>query len=65
MLSGISESDDGFIEFWEKRNKNLELESRKRGESVFVKMKRGINDDKVDIFVSCDIDGNKHLQDAT
>ena len=61
MLSGICECDDVFIEFSEKGNQNLEREPRKRGKSVFVKKKRGINDDKVAILISCDRKGNKHL----
>ena len=65
MLSGICESDDVFIEFSEKGNQNLDRKSRKRGESIFVKKKRGINDDKVAILISCDRKGNKHLQVAT
>lgn len=63
-LSGICESDDVFIEFSEKGNQKLEREPRKRGKSVFVKKKRGINDDKVAILISCDRKGNKHLQVA-
>jgi transposase-like protein len=65
MLSGICESDDVFIEFSEKGNQNLEREPRKRGKSVFIKKKRGINDDKVAILISCDRKGNKHLQVAS
>jgi len=40
-------------------------EPRKRGKSFFVKKKRGINDDKVAILISCARKGNKHLQVAT
>lgn len=65
MLSGICESDDVFIEFSQKGNQNLEREPRKRGKSVFIKKKRGINNDKVAILISCDRKGNKHLQVAT
>jgi transposase-like protein len=65
MLSGICESDDVFIAFSEKGNRHLEREARKRGKSVFIKKKRGINDDKVAILISCDRKGNKHLQVAT
>lgn len=65
MLSGICESDDVFIEFSEKGRQNLQREARKRGKSVFVKKKRGINQDKVAILISCDRKGNKHLQVAT
>ncbi len=64
MLSGICESDDVFIAFSQKGSKSLERESRKRGKSVFVKKKPGINDDKVAILISCDRKGNKHLQVA-
>jgi hypothetical protein len=65
MLSGICESDDVFIEFSEKGNQNLKRAPRKRGKSIFVKKKRGINSDKVAILISCDRKGNKHLQAAT
>jgi transposase-like protein len=65
MLSWICESDDVFIEFSEKGNQNLDRAPRKRGKSVFIKKKRGINDDKVAILISCDIKGNKYLQVAT
>ena len=65
MLSGIVERDDVFIEFSEKGNRNLERELRKRGKSVFVINKKGINNDKVAILISCDRKGNKHLQVAT
>ena len=61
----ICESDDVFIEFSEKGNKNLERESRKRGKSVFTKKKRCINNDKVAALISCDRNLNKHLQVAT
>lgn len=64
MLSGICESDDVFVEFSEKGSQKLEREPKKRGKSVFVKKKRGINDDKVAILISCDRKGNKHLQVA-
>lgn len=65
MLSGICESDDVFIEFSEKGSQNLKRTPKKRGKSVFVKKKRGINQDKVAILISCDRKGNKHLQVAT
>jgi hypothetical protein len=64
MLSGICESDDFFIEFSEKGNQNIEREPGLRGKSVVVKKKRGINDDKVAMLISCDRKGNKHLQVA-
>jgi transposase-like protein len=64
-LSGICESDDVFLEFSEKGNQNLERKARKRGKSIFVKKKRGINEDKVAILISCDRKGNKHLQVAS
>lgn len=51
-LSGICESDDVFLEFSEKGNQDLERKSRKRGKSIFVKKKRGINEDKVAILIS-------------
>jgi transposase-like protein len=65
MLSGIYESDDVFIEFSEKGTQNLEREPRKKGKSVFIKKKRGINNDKMAVLISCDRKGNKHLQIAT
>lgn len=65
VLSGICESDDVFIEFSEKGSQNLKRTPKKRGKSVFVKKKRGINQDKVAILISCDRKGNKHLQVAT
>jgi hypothetical protein len=49
MLSGICKSDDVYIEFSEKGSQQLERKPGKRGKSVFVKKKRGINDDKVAI----------------
>lgn len=64
-LSGICESDDVFLEFSEKGNQNLERKARKRGKSIFVKKKKGINEDKVAILISCDRKGNKHLQVAS
>lgn len=65
LLSGICETDEVFITYSEKGNKNLEREPRKRGKSVFVKNKQGISIDKVAVLVSCDRKGNKHLQIAT
>lgn len=65
ILSGICESDDVFIEFSEKGNQNLKRTSKKRGKSAFIKKKRGINQDKIAILISCDRKGNKHLQVAT
>jgi hypothetical protein len=38
---------------------------KKRGKSAFIKKKRGINHDKAAILISCDKEGNKHLQVAT
>lgn len=64
-LSGLCESDDVFLEFSEKGNQSLERKARKRGKSVFVKKKKGINEDKVAILISCDRKGNKHLQVAS
>ena len=48
-----------------KGNQNLEREPRKRGKSVFIKKKQGINDNNVAVLVSCDRKGNKHLQIAS
>jgi len=64
-LSGICETDDVFLAYSEKGNQHLTREPKKRGKSVFIKKKRGINDDKVAILISCDRKANKHLQVAT
>jgi hypothetical protein len=65
MLSGNCENDDVFIEFSEKGNQNQKRVPRKRGKSIFIKKKRGINQDKVAVLISCDRKGNKHVQVAT
>ncbi len=46
-----------FLLNFQKGNQNLELEPRKRVKSVFVKKKRGINEDKIAILISCDRKG--------
>ncbi len=47
MLSGICLSDDAFIAFSQKGNKNLEREPRKRSKRVFIKKKPKISDTKI------------------
>jgi transposase-like protein len=65
MLSGICENDAVFIEFSEKGNQSPKRLPKKRGKSAFIKKKKGINQDKAAILISCDRKGNKHLQVAT
>jgi transposase-like protein len=65
VLEGIVESDDVFIDYSEKGQRKLNRPPRKRGKSVHVKKKKGINDDKVAIIVSHDRQGQKHLGVST
>lgn len=64
LLKGIVESDDIFITYSQKGQRNLDRAPRKRGKGVFEVKKRGISEEKVAIIVSEDRKGNKHLQVA-
>jgi len=65
ILKGIVESDDLFITYSQKGERNLDRAPRKRGKGMFESKKRGITDQKVAIVVSQDGKGSKHLQVAT
>lgn len=64
MLNGIVESDDLFITYSQKGQRNLGREPRKRGKGMFESKKRGISDEKVAVVVSQDRKGSKHLKVA-
>jgi transposase-like protein len=64
MLKGIIESDDIFITYSQKGQRNLNRTARKRGTGIFEVKKRGISEEKVAIIVSEDRKGNKHLHVA-
>jgi transposase-like protein len=63
-LSGICESDDIFITFSEKGERNLTRKARKRGKGIFEPKSRGISKEKVAVIVSSDRKGQMHLQVA-
>lgn len=53
MFSGILESDDVLLSFQKKEVKNQNEYPEKRGESVVIKNKRGINQNQVTPLISC------------
>ena len=53
MFSGILESDDVLLNFQKKEVKNQNEYPEKRGESVVIKNKRGINQNQVTLLISC------------
>lgn len=65
ILKGIVESDDLFIPYSQKGQRNLDRTPRKRGKGMFETKKRGISQDKVAVIVSQDRKGSKHLKVAT
>jgi transposase-like protein len=65
ILDGIVESDDVFVPFSQKGQRNLDRAPRKRGQGIFETKKRGISDDKVAIIISHDRKDQKHLQVST
>jgi transposase-like protein len=65
ILRGIVESDDLFIAYSQKGQRNLDRAPRKRGKGMFEPKKRGISDEKVAVVVSQDRKGSKHLRVAT
>jgi transposase-like protein len=65
VLDGIVESDDVFLPYSQKGQRNLDRAPRKRGKGVFEPKKRGITDEKVAIILSHDRKNQKHLQVAT
>lgn len=65
ILDGIVESDDVFLPYSQKGQRNIERKPRKRGKGVFDPKKRGISDEKVAIIISVDRKSQKHLQVAT
>ena len=65
VLKGIVESDDMFMTYSQKGQRNLDRAPRKRGKGMFEPKKRGISQDKVAVIVSQDRKGSKHLKVAT
>lgn len=65
VLEGIVESDDVFLAYSQKGQKNLTRPARKRGKGALEPKKRGISDEKVAVIISHDRQGKKHLQVAT
>jgi transposase-like protein len=65
VLDGIVESDDVFLPYSQKGQRNLDRKPRKRGKGIFEPKKRGISDEKVAIIISHDRKNQKHLQVAT
>lgn len=65
ILSGIVESDDVFIRYSQKGQRDLDRPARKRGRGVFEKRRQGITDEQVAIIISQDRKGHKHLKVAT
>ncbi|MBL0025498.1 MAG: IS1595 family transposase [Saprospiraceae bacterium] len=65
ILDGIVESDDIFLPYSQKGQRNIERKPRKRGKGIFEPKKRGISDEKVAIIISQDRKSQKHLQVAT
>lgn len=65
VLAGIVESDDVFLPYSQKGQKELGRPARKRGKGMLEPKKRGITNEKVAIIISQDRLGNKHLQVAT
>jgi transposase-like protein len=65
LLEGIVESDDVFVPYSQKGQRNLDREPRKRGKGVFEAKKRGISEEQVAIVISHDRKDNKHLKVAT
>jgi transposase-like protein len=65
VLEGIVESDDVFLPYSQKGQRNIDRKPRKRGKGMFDVKKRGITDEKVAIIVSHDRKNQKHLQVAT
>ena len=65
ILKGIVESDDMFLPYSQKGQRNLDRPARKRGKGVFEAKKRGISNEKVAVVISQDRKNSKHLQVAT
>ena len=65
VLEGIVESDDVFVAYSQKGQRNLERPGKKRGKGMFEPKSRGISDQKVAIIISNDRKGSNHLQVAT
>lgn len=65
VLDGIVESDDVFLPYSQKGQKNIERKPKERGKGIFEPRKRGISDEKVSIIISQDRKNQKHLQVAT
>jgi transposase-like protein len=65
VLEGIVESDDVFLPYSQKGQRNIDRKPRKRGKGMFDAKKRGITDEKVAIIISHDRKNQKHLQVAT
>jgi transposase-like protein len=64
-FKGIVESDEIFIPYSEKGNKNLARPARKRGKSLKVKKQRGIGQDQVAVISTVDRQGNQSFVVAT
>ena len=65
VLDGIVESDDVFVTYSQKGQRNLIRQPRKRGKGIFEVKKRGISEEKVAIVISQDRKDHKHLKVAT
>ncbi|MCX7953958.1 MAG: IS1595 family transposase [Bacteroidales bacterium] len=59
LSKGIVESDDFYVAYSEKGKFNLTRAARKRGKSLFKKMKQRITDEVVSIIGTTGIDGNR------